>query len=232
MLFFYFLDIFSNHFFMDNIHYKRNLIHIHPLETPLFITFRLHNSIPGFVYQEFVNNHKANSHLIEKSEMEYFQKKELLYREQKKHFKNIDDYLHAESEAEKWLAIPEIGQLVHDKILSFDQARYNLICSSVMPNHVHMLFEHYNLPDSLGNEKGKDKDYPVAQTMRYIKGNTAKEANAIIGRTGPFWQKESYDHYIRNDQELKNVINYIINNPVKAGLVDDWSKWPWTYFAS
>lgn len=100
-----------------------------------------------------------------------------------------------------------------------------------MPNHVHILFEHYNLPSEETNTKGKDKDYPVAQTMRYIKGNTATEANKLLGRKGYFWQKESYDHYIRNDREVENVINYILNNPVKAGLVEDWINWPWTFLA-
>jgi putative transposase len=119
-----------------------------------------------------------------------------------------------------------LAQLVHDKIVSFHEKRYNLICSSVMPNHVHILFEHYLLEPSKTNLKGKDKNYPVGETMRYIKGATAKEANSILGKTGSFWQKESYDHYIRNDREMDNVINYIIRNPVKAGLIDDWTKWP------
>jgi len=42
-----------------------------------------------------------------------------------------------------------------------------------------------------------------------------------LGRTGePFWQKESYDHWVRNQAEFLRIKAYIENNPVKAGLSD------------
>ena len=212
---------------MNNVQYKRNLIHIHPAETPLFVTFRLHNSIPGIVFQKFTSMFETNKYLIETELMSDKEKKKLLYDEQKKHFKRLDNYLHDESPAEKWLLIPEIGKLVHDKIVSYHEERYNLICSCVMPNHGHMLFEHFLFQ----TDNGKGKDYPVSQTMKYIKGATAREANLLIKKQGTFWQKESYDHYVRNDQELDNIIHYILNNPVKAGLIEDWTKWPRTFLA-
>ena len=36
---------------------------------------------------------------------------------------------------------------------------------------------------------------------------------------GSFWQDESYDHVIRDDNELEILIRYVIENPVKAGFV-------------
>ena len=47
---------------------------------------------------------------------------------------------------------------------------------------------------------------------------TANRANAILRRTGGFWQKESYDHWIRDLDELERVVQYVIFNPVKSGL--------------
>jgi len=205
------------------------LPHIHPINTALFMTFRLYDSIPDMVYWKWEEELKEKIEYIKDMPVSLFHKQEMIYREQKLHFKKMDNYLHVDSKSEKYLIIPEIGQLVHDKIVGFHEKRYNLICSSVMPNHVHLLFEDYQLKTPETNILGKDKDYPVAQTMRYIKGGTAREANSILGKTGNFWQKESYDHYIRNDNEMDNVINYILQNPVKAGLVDDWTLWPWTY---
>jgi REP-associated tyrosine transposase len=29
--------------------------------------------------------------------------------------------------------------------------------------------------------------------------------------------------------KLEHIIKYVLNNPVKAGLVDDWTKWKWSY---
>jgi type I restriction enzyme R subunit/putative DNA methylase len=71
----------------------------------------------------------------------------------------------------------------------------------VMPNHVHALL----LP---------------ARLLGGLKGSTAREANQVLGRTGqPFWQAESYDHWVRDALEFERIVNYIENNPVTAGLV-------------
>ena len=57
-------------------------------------------------------------------------------------------------------------------------------------------------------------------------GFTAAEANKILGRTGePFWQDESYDHWVRNRYELQTIIRYVGRNPVSAGL-DANQAWP------
>jgi REP element-mobilizing transposase RayT len=82
---------------------------------------------------------------------------------------------------------------------------YDLRAWVVMPNHVHALL----LP----------KVSP-ARLLGGLKGSTAREANQVLGRTGqPFWQAESYDHWVRDALEFERIVNYIENNPVKAGLV-------------
>jgi hypothetical protein len=51
----------------------------------------------------------------------------------------------------------------------------------------------------------------------------------ILGREGAFWQHENYDHFVRSGAELERIIKYVLYNPVKAKLIDDWAKWKWTY---
>ncbi len=68
--------------------------------------------------------------------------------------------------------------------------------------------------------------YHILQSLKRF---TAQECNKKLGRTGKFWQKESYDHYVRNHKELQNIINYTLQNPVKAGLVKEWQDWPFSY---
>ena len=64
--------------------------------------------------------------------------------------------------------------------------------------------------------------------MKSLKGFTAHEANRVLGRTGePFWQRESYDHWVRNEEEWRRIAGYIENNPVKAGLVAVAEEYPW-----
>jgi len=54
-------------------------------------------------------------------------------------------------------------------------------------------------------------------------------ANAVLGRAGrPFWQDESYDHWVRNAAEFESIRQYIEYNPVMAGLVERPDDWMWS----
>ena len=65
--------------------------------------------------------------------------------------------------------------------------------------------------------------------MPSIKRHTALEANRLLQRSGAFWQDESYDHYFREEGEWARTVGYVLNNPVKAGLVKHWQDWPWSW---
>ena len=88
-----------------------------------------------------------------------------------------------------------------------------------MPNHVHVVV-------TLLNPKE-----PVQRIIKSVKAFSSAKINQLLSRTGPFWQREYYDHVVRNGQELKRVIAYVQENPVKAGLCTIWQDWPYTYLA-
>jgi REP element-mobilizing transposase RayT len=91
---------------------------------------------------------------------------------------------------------------------------YDLHAWVVMPNHVHAIFE----PRT-----------PIPTIMRWLKGRTSRVANRILGLTGtPFWQDEVFDHWVRSAEELQDLIGYVENNPVKAGLVEAKEQWRWS----
>lgn len=124
----------------------------------------------------------------------------------------LDSYLDQGGGA-KWLADPRIGELVQDAILFFDGSRYEMYSWVIMPNHVHVLF-------------APKKEDALGEIMQAWKSYTAKASNKILGRTGPFWQKEYYDRVVRNSRHFNLVKDYIENNPVKAGLCrtpQDWT---------
>jgi putative DNA methylase len=111
---------------------------------------------------------------------------------------------------------PRLAGLVAEAILmgAMERRFYELQAWVVMPNHVHLLI----LPH-----------VPVRVLMRWLKGSTARSANRILGRTGqPFWQDESYDHYLRDSNRIPRTIAYIEQSPVSAGLVDSFEKWRWS----
>ena len=76
---------------------------------------------------------------------------------------------------------------------------------------------------------------PEKQILRFAQddsqrggaGYTSSESG--LGRTGkPFWQVESYDHWVRNAYQFQRIISYIEWNPVSAGLVEKPEDWPWS----
>ncbi|MFC5456991.1 REP-associated tyrosine transposase [Prosthecobacter fluviatilis] len=108
-----------------------------------------------------------------------------------------------------------LAQMVADALHRFDGTRYHLLAWTIMPNHVHVLFE--------------VSDIPMRKILHQWKGATARAANASRGLHSPFWQKDYWDTYMRDPDHQDRTIRYIRNNPVKAGLVSDWKAWPWTY---
>jgi len=120
-----------------------------------------------------------------------------------------------------WLKQEPIAQLVADSLQHRDGTVYELLGFCIMPNHMHVVFR--PLRDA-------DDRYPsVTAIMQSLKGYTAYEANRLLNRRAQFWQRESYDHWVRDEKELLRIISYVISNPVKAGLTEHWQDWPWTY---
>jgi REP element-mobilizing transposase RayT len=119
------------------------------------------------------------------------------------------------------------AQIVIDKMLELQNKRYELIAFCIMPNHCHLLI--VNAVRETAHHRGKSAKYPVTDTLRLLKGSTARYCNEILGRSGQFWHDESYDHYVRTEEELERTIHYILRNPVKAGLVPEWKDWKFSY---
>jgi hypothetical protein len=53
-------------------------------------------------------------------------------------------------------------------------------------------------------------------------------AYAKLGGHPPLWQRSAFDHVCRHGETAEKVLTYIVNNPVRARLVERWQDWPWT----
>ncbi len=200
--------------------YRRNLPHYQPKGATLFITFRLAGSLPVSLLQtleeEAERNRKSIARLSNADEQAH-----LAYVEQKRQFARWDHALDSCQSGPQWLAEPAIAEQMAEALLYRDKSVYNLIAYSIMSNHVHLVCTPLM--------RTVDEYYALSQIMQSLKGNTALRANKILQRSGAFWQHESYDHVIRDADELERVVAYVLNNPVKAGLVLRWQDWPWSY---
>jgi len=206
--------------------YRRNLPHVHPPRATFFVTFRLAGSLP----QEVVK------HLREEQQEEERRLQERLsgaalrqerYKLHKKFFGRYDDWLDQMAHGPTWLNDPALAEMVAQEIRRLDEVQCDIIAYCVMPNHVHLLLDLHRFPE------GEIRGHPSAlsQVLHLLKGRTARYANQLLGRSGAFWQRESYDHFVRDSKELERIVRYILDNPVKAGLVENWQDWPYTYVA-
>ncbi len=201
--------------------YRRHLPHYQPFGATLFITFRLANSLPAQVIQDLNNESKRIDAQLSKIADSKKRASQAII-EHWKHFVRWDEALHNVDSGLFWLRNEEIATLVVDSLHYRHERVYTLEAFTVMPNHVHVLF----------TPSPKDEDdgyYSLSSIMHSLKRHTALNANRILGREGAFWQGESYDHVVRDADDLNRIVHYILNNPVSAGLVSDWEQWPWIY---
>ena len=105
-----------------------------------------------------------------------------------------------------------VSVVIRDTLLKWNETRYRLIAWVIMPNHVHLLIE-------------LSKEFSLSEVMHSIKSYTAHEANKMLCRRGRFWSVESFDRYVRDARHHRNTVEYIENNPVKAGLCVGPENW-------
>ena len=200
--------------------YRRNLPHIQPEGATLFITFRLVGSLPIEIVKRLkVEKEDAETRInqiADKSERE-----KQLTLEHRRFFGKWDEALDTLNYGEKYLSNPQIADLIAESLHYRDGKVYDLEAFCIMSNYVHLV--------GTPLEDGDGKYYSLSKIMHSLKRYTAHESNLILSRTGPFWQHENYDHFIRDAAELERIIKYVLNNPVKAGLVNDWTDWKWSY---
>ncbi len=123
-----------------------------------------------------------------------------------KAFVYMHRFLDAAQHGPAWMKRSEIATIVADAIRHGEEAlrHYELQSWVVMSNHVHLLIT---------------PQMSVPKLMAGLKGFTAKEANKILNRTGePFWQREYYDHWVRDKAQFDKIARYIEDNPVRAGV--------------
>jgi type I restriction enzyme R subunit len=101
-----------------------------------------------------------------------------------------------------------LAQIVGDNLHHFDGSRYDLGDFVVMPNHVHVLC------CLLGSTE-------IEHQCRSWKKFTAGRINQSLGRSGRFWQEESFDLLVRSPTQFEHLQRYIAANPIKAGLASD-----------
>lgn len=215
---------------MRTTHYKRFLPHIQPIGATFFVTTRLAGTLPKSVLKELRNKYKERTAALKLEKLPNWKLE--VYMEGKRYFREYDDYLDKANCSIRYLAQPEVAKIVIQQLERFNGEWYDLIAYCIMPNHIHLVLDlSIQIAPFTMEEDVLETEYQELKTiMKRIKGASGRYANQFLGRTGQaFWQVESYDHYTRGERELGNVIQYTLNNPVKAKLVESWEAHPFTW---
>jgi len=87
-----------------------------------------------------------------------------------------------------------------------------------MPTHIHLLFY-------LGEENKRDLSKWISAFKRFITKGAREKYNIQT-----MWQKNFYDHIVRSTESLEKIADYILNNPVRKKMVNEWPEYPYSKF--
>jgi REP element-mobilizing transposase RayT len=194
----------------SGIHSRGYLPHVKHEGASYFVTFRLADSLPQSVLLRF-KAEQAEAQRRAGANPSREETEEIDRALQRKIERYLDRGIGA-----CHLRRPEIADLVAAALRHFHEQQYLLDDWVVMPNHVHVVL--WPMPD-----------FTLSEILRGRKTFTARGANLMLGTAGKtFWQRESYDHWIRNDDEKARIRRYVRGNPVKAGLCKVPEEWKWS----
>ena len=222
---------------------RRQRPHIHPIGAELFLTYRLAGTVP----QETIRFYKAKGNWL-RNEIQRItirasdsndqidkQQPDRLEAFEREWFLNFEQVLHKSQFGPCWLEQHDIAKTVSDGLHALDGDAYRLDAYSIMSNHVHVVFkpsltadEVIETCDPFGRVIIDSLHPSLARIMQSLKGRSAYDCNKLLGRRGQFWEHENFDRVIRTGK-FNSTIRYVLNNPVKAGLVDAWRDWRWNY---
>jgi len=92
-----------------------------------------------------------------------------------------------------------------------------------MPDHVHLIL----IPTIDAKRRAV---IPLPAIMKAIKGASAHQINRRLARRGSIWQEESFDRVLWSSEKLDEKIAYILQNPVRCGLVREWREYSWIWY--
>jgi len=158
-----------------------NLFHINQKNAVQFVTFRTYESVAYYLK-------KHNKEVIENKPKQQY-------------------------ELDQFLDVNRAGAVLNNEIISLlislfkskNGIYYHLFAVSIMPNHVHLLFQQLQ---------------PLSTIMQNLKGGSAFIINKYRADPKKLWEKSYYDKVIRSEKQFQMTYQYIKNNAYKANIKD------------
>jgi putative transposase len=120
----------------------------------------------------------------------------------------------------RWTLPADARTIVVDTCVAGNGLKFDLFGLVVMPDHVHLALVPFC---------GSEGPIPMAEIMQAIKGTSAQRINKLLNRRGRVWQEESFDRALRTEEQVQEKLFYMLENPVRAGLVSNPLGYPWIW---
>jgi putative DNA methylase len=198
---------------VSGFHFRGVLPHLKREGGTYFVTFRQAGTLPKEILLRFKQERDAilQHALAAKRPLTWHEQDELF----RWYSNRVDKYLDA-GHGVCYLRDPGLADLVADAIRFFEGQRYELYAWVVMPNHAHVVV--WPMPG-----------HTLSDILHSWKSYTSHQINKRLpAKVVPFWQSESYEHLIRDDDDLHRCCHYTLGNPVNAGLCAESRLWWWS----
>jgi REP-associated tyrosine transposase len=144
------------------------------------------------------------------------------YRRRLPHYQKDDHPLFVTFTTDHRWQLPASGRdIVLECCVREDTHKFRLHAAVVMPDHVHLIYSPLR--------RGDGWSYALPEVMKSIKGRSARQINVALKRSGPVWQEEFFDHVLRSNDSLVDRVEYVCQNPVRAGIVRTEAEYPWIF---
>jgi REP element-mobilizing transposase RayT len=189
--------------------YYRNLPHWRQEGATYFTTFRLGDSLPEGRLRELTELRAKWEKLNPPPRSE--EKWKELSRTTIEHVERWLD----EGSGSCILAHSFAAEIVETKLQFFAGEQYELGAFVIMPNHVHVLVRPFS-----------DAEHPLEAIEQGWKAYSSRDIHQVNHEAGNLWQRESFDRIVRDEEHLWRCLQYIGNNPRRAGLrLDQARRW-------
>ncbi len=203
------------------LYFSRILPHFQPKYSIFAITIRLAFSLSNQILHALKKEkdyYEEQIKVLKGEELEQYKKDFGFY-----YYSCFDDLIWNCHHNEIVLTENKYADIVTNCLTFLDNKKYKLFAYCIMPNHIHFLIS----PLEYNNELY----YSLSQIMHSFKRFTSGKFRELCS-SKKIWNSEYYDHCIRNEHDFDNQLNYLIMNPVKAKLIDQWDNWKYTYVSS
>ncbi len=109
------------------------------------------------------------------------------------------------------------------------EKKYRLYACVVMDSHVHTILQPLERPLAQESQARRPvpRFYGLSQITHSIKSYSANRIQRLLNRTGRVWLDENYDRIVRDEKEYLETLDYVVHNPVEAGVVHRPEDYKW-----